>query len=699
MQEKNRPIEDRLKLNVRYLKGVGPRKAEQLSRLGISTAIDLLYCLPRRYEDRREIRLIRNVEPGGVFTIKGTIRSHGIWKTKKGMLVYEMVVNDGTGSIHGVWYNQPYLKRYFTRGAFIILYGKVESFRYLQMTHPDYEVLKKEEEDLEKINMGRIVPIYPLTQDITQKYLRSLIYREIEETSEAVKEIIPTHIRARHKLADIAFALKNIHFPHKFENLKRAYDRIVFEEFFVLETTLAIIKDKRKRDQRGIRHEARSGLFESFKKMLPFRLTEEQITAIKAIEKDMQSDHAMNRLLQGEVGSGKTVVSMYAMFLTIKNGFQAAIMVPTETLAQQHYLTISEFFMPLGISVRLIVGSTSSEAKNDIKEQLRTGKVDIIIGTHSLIQQDVSFDNVGLVIIDEQHKFGVSQRSLFRKKGRGPDVLIMTATPIPRTLAITVYGDLDVSTIKGLPEGRVPVSTYWVEDDRKDKVYRFISEEVAKGHQAYIVCPRIEEDGRDETSSAKALYEHLKNNIFPDLKLALLHGRLAGIQKDKITSDFKKNKINILVSTVVIEVGIDHPNATCMVIESADRFGLAQLHQLRGRVGRGEHKSYCILISDPKNEAARRRLEAFERTQDGFELAEEDLIIRGPGEVLGVRQHGLPEIRFGDMAEDKDLLELARTEAFQLVAQDRGLRDERNRNLREFIIDKYKGRIKTTDMS
>lgn len=693
MQGKNSQLKELLQKKTQYLRGVGPKRAKQLSRLGINTVYELLYYLPRRYEDRREIVSIKDIKPEAIYTIKGRIRTHGVWKSRKGMLIYEMVVSDGTGNIHGVWYNQPYFKKYFKIGQDIILYGKIERFRYLQMTHPDYEILDREDKTFETAHMGRIVPIYPLTRDITQRYLRILIYRAIEESINALKEMLPVPIRARNRLVDTKFAIRNIHFPNNFENLRMAYRRLVFEEFFVLETALVLIKRETKKHTEGIRHEVEEGLFESFKNMLPFKLTKGQIEAMSVIEKDMKSPQPMNRLLEGEVGSGKTVVAMYALLLTIKNGFQAAVMVPTETLAQQHYLTMSEFFMPMDINVQLLTGSIGIKTKEDIRHELKDGKIDIIIGTHSLIQEEVSFEKTGLIVIDEQHKFGVSQRALFREKGIKSDVLIMTATPIPRTLALTVYGDLDITTMRELPEGRPQVSTYWVEEERKEKAYKFVREEILNNHQAYIVCPRIEETEKSDLTAAKTIYEHLKKNVFSEFKLALMHGKMSGSEKSKLMRDFKNNKVNILVSTVVIEVGIDVPNATVMVIENADRFGLAQLHQLRGRIGRGGYKSYCILLSDPKNESARRRLEAFEQLQNGFELAEEDLSIRGPGEILGTKQHGSPEIRFGDIVQDKDILELARHEAFELIEEDSGLMEERNRNLREVILERYKSKM------
>jgi len=689
MQVKSHP----LKQKAQYLKGVGPKRAQQLSRLGITTVGDLIYYMPRRYEDRRKISPIKDVAPGSLYTVKGRIKRHGIWKSKKGLLIYDMVITDGTGSIHGVWYNQPYLKRHFSGARHIILCGNVEKFKYLQMAHPDYEVLDEADKTPDALNIGRIVPIYPLTRDVTQKYLRGIISGALENSVNTLKETLPTPVRARNRLADIKFAVKNIHFPDTPEGLKMAYRRLVFEEFFILEAALALTKNKMKKVLRGIEHRVEKGLFESFKKMLPFALTKEQAKAMKDLEEDMKAPRPMNRLLEGEVGSGKTIVAMYALFLTIKNSFQGAVMAPTEILAQQHYMTMSEFFMPLGINVCLLTGGTGGEARKKALASIKSGEADIIIGTHTLIQEEISFDRIGTVIIDEQHKFGVSQRALLRKKGVKSDVLIMTATPIPRTLALTVYGDLDISVMRGLPEGRAPVSTYWVEEERKDKLYKFLAEEISAGRQAYVVCPRIGEGAESGLTSAISVYERLKTRVFPGLKTAIIHGRMKSREKEKIMRDFKRNKINILVSTSLIEVGIDVPNATVMVIENADRFGLAQLHQLRGRIGRGEHKSYCILLSDPKNEKAKKRLEAFERVQDGFELAEEDMSIRGPGQLLGLKQHGLPEMRLGDISADRDILELARREAFELVEKDSGLKDEKNRNLREVILERYKGKM------
>jgi len=681
-------------VDVRYIKGVGPRKASDLSRLGIKTAGDLIYYMPRRHEDRSRIEPIEKLKAGEIATVKGKIVRHGVWKSKKGVLIYEMVVSDKTGSVHCVWYNQPYLKRHFAVGRDIILHGRIERFRNLQLAHPDYEILDREDDYSASVNMGRIVPIYPLTANITQRYLRSIIARILGENLRHVKEALPTYVRARHKLTDIRFALQNIHFPHKIENLRMAYHRLAFEEFMVLETALALVKRKRAEETEGVSHEVKGHEIDIFTRMLPFKLTQGQMNALKEVEQDMRRPKTMNRLIQGDVGSGKTVVAMYALFLTIRNGLQGVLMVPTETLAQQHYLSVGEFFMPLGINVRLLIGSTEKKEKERIKTELSEGAIDIIIGTHSLIQEDISLDKAGLIVVDEQHKFGVSQRSMLKKKGAKADILLMTATPIPRTLALTAYGDLDITSIKELPEGRQPISTFWVEDSRKDKVYKFVKEEVAKGHQAYIVCPRIEEEGLEELSSAKGLFENLRKNEFADIEIRLLHGRMQGKVKESVMRDFKKNKISVLVSTVLVEVGIDVPNVTVMVIENADRFGLSQLHQLRGRIGRGEHRSYCILTCRPRTEDAKRRLEAFENSADGFELAEEDLLIRGPGDILGTRQHGLPGLRFGDLIEDRGILEEARKEAFELVEGDSGLREERHAELREAVIARYKGRMK-----
>ncbi len=700
------------KIDIRYLKGVGPKRAEILHRLGIYTIEDLLYYLPRRYEDRSNFTLIRDLEPGQYYTVKGKVIKGGQYITKRGINIFQIALTDGTGIIHCVWFNQPFLKKFFREGQEIVIYGKVEKYGKLQINHPEYEIL----EGKDTLNIGRIVPVYPLTQEVNQRYIRFLTHEAIRCFISSLKEKLPAYIRARRHLVDLRFAVRNIHFPVSFENLDRAYKRLVFEEFFILQLALALRKKNIKTEKEGIKHVVDDRFIDSFKKLFPFDLTKSQLEAIRQIERDMASDKPMNRLLEGDVGSGKTVVAIYAMLLTIKNGYQAALMAPTEILARQHYINISELLMPLGINVRLLISGLKPEKKLEIKKEIENGDASIVVGTHALIWEDVRFEKIGLVVIDEQHKFGVMQRQLLKTKGSSPDVLVMTATPIPRTLALTVYGDLDISVIRELPKGRYPVTTYCIEEAKREKVYQFVREEIKKGRQAYIVYPRIwstsgvyagqnrrqsrrltkdslaELAGQGRLKAAASMYHYLQEKIFPDLKLALMHGRMGTREKEKIMKDFADGKIDILVSTTVIEVGIDVANASVMIIENAERFGLSQLHQLRGRIGRGDYPSYCILLGSPKTEASRKRFYTISQTQDGFRVAEEDLHLRGPGEFFGTRQHGLPELRFGNLIKDFDIMEEARTEAFGLVRQDPSLEDSRNAPLREVLKERFAGR-------
>lgn len=680
-----------LQTSVRYIKGVGPKKADVLSRLGLQTIEDLLFYLPRRYEDRSNLKPIREVTIGQAQTVRGEVLTFGVRKTKRGMRIFQVAVGDNTGVIYAMWFNQPFLKKFFKIGQKIILYGKVERYDVLQIHQPEYEILKPDKTS--SVHIGRIVPIYPLTQDITQRYLRSLVYHAVRNYSFAVRDFLPTHLRAKHRLVDIRFALQNIHYPKDTDGLERAYKRLVFDEFFILQTAIALKRKGVKIDSDGISHKIDEEVLDSFKDNLPFELTPSQVKVIKEIENDMKSPKPMNRLLEGDVGSGKTIVACYAILLTIRNGLQACIMAPTEILAKQHYITLSNLLAPYGINIELLISSLSQEGKQEVRQSIRAGEVNLVIGTHALIQEGVDFQNLGLVIIDEQHKFGVTQRSDLRNKGGKADILVMTATPIPRTLALTVFGDLDISVIKELPPGRRPVNTYWVEESRRKSVYDFIKEEVKSGRQAYIVCPRIKESDRSQIQAATKMHEQLKTEVFGEFSVGLVHGRMSTQDKDRVMKEFKKGKIDILVSTIVIEVGIDIPNASVMLVEDAERFGLAQLHQLRGRVGRGEYESYCILLADPKTENAQRRLNAMADTVDGFEIAEEDLQLRGPGELFGTRQHGLPEIRFGNILRDTEIMELARKEAFGLVREDPNLIDPRNQLIRRALEERFKGKL------
>ncbi len=703
MQEKSYD----LKTPARYFKGVGPKKSEDLARLGIETVEDMLFYLPSRYEDRSSFTKIKDLKAGESRTVQGEIVTVSSRTAKSGMPIFQVSVTDHTGFVHAIWFKQPYLKDYFMKGQKVVLYGKVERYDKLQIVQPEYEILDGDQTD--SVNVGRIVPIYSSTAQLTQRYLRNLMFQAVTKYYSLLSERLPTYILARDHLVDIKFAVRNIHFPYSFDNLDKAYRRIVFEEFFMLQLALAIKKRRMKAPDSGLSHVVSGGLVESFRKAVPFSLTEGQKKAIADIERDMTSGKAMNRLLEGDVGSGKTVVAAHALALTIQNGYQGVMMAPTEVLARQHFIVLSELFMPLGINTALMVGGIDDRSREELYAKIKEGDVDVVVGTHAIIQESVGFKKLGLAVIDEQHKFGVSQRAMLMGKGHNPHILVMTATPIPRTLALTVYGDLDMSVIRELPKGRKPIATYWVEEEKRDRVYGFIKEEIGKGRQAYVVCPVIESKvsglrpvvgGQDnKIPGAKELFEKLKEGPFAGLEVGLLHGRMESREKDRIMRDFKKGKIQILVSTVVIEVGIDVPNATVMLIENADRFGLSQLHQLRGRIGRGEHESYCILLADPRTEAAAERLKTIEDTMDGFQIAEADLELRGPGEFFGTRQHGLPEIKFGNILKDFDIMELARREAFQVVAKDPKLQEDHHRPLKEALVRKFRDKLALGDVA
>lgn len=678
-------------ISIRYIKGVGPKKAHLFERLGIENATDLFYYLPRRYEDRSHVIKIKDLKPGQTGTIIGKVLKTNIFTARTGTRIFEIVVAEGNHRVFAVWYNQPFMAKVFSQGQTVMLYGKYEVERHFQITHPTFEILDNEN-NKESLNIGRIVPVYSLTENLTQKYLRKVVYQAIRTQIGNVQDMLPTRIRAKKRLVDSRFAIENIHFPYSSENLERAYRRLVFEEFFILQAVMAI----RRKNIRvmGIKHKVAEGLLSEFERLFTFNFTGEQKKCIKEIEADMSSDKPMYRLLQGDVGSGKTVVSMYALLLSVQNGYQAVMLVPTEILARQHYVTVSKIFMPLGLNVRLLVKGIGQEDRAAIKKELAEGEADIVIGTHSLLQQDIDYRRLGLVVIDEQHKFGVDQRKVLRKKGRNvPDTLIMTATPIPRSLVLTVFGDMDISLLKEKPEGRQPVTTYWIEEDQREAVYAFLRDEITKGHQAFIVYPRIKASDSFDLKSIDRMYDYLQKEVFSDLRIALVHGQLKPGQTKKTMDDFRRKKYDILVATTVIEVGVDIPNVTVMMVEHAERYGLAQLHQLRGRIGRSRHTSFCILMGQPKTDASYQRLSTMTETDDGFEISEKDMDIRGPGEFLGTRQSGLPELKIGNIARDFRVMEEARIEAFSLVEEDPGLKDPRNAGIRQSIVERFKGKL------
>jgi ATP-dependent DNA helicase RecG len=678
---------DKLQRSVQYIKGVGPAKFKILNHLGIYTVGDIFYYFPRRYEDRRNFVPISRSKIGNYATVKGTIRTLGLYRSKKGLSIFQIAVEDASGVLVAIWFNQPFMKRYFKKGQEIILYGRVEKYKRLQMNAPEFEFVSEKEGCL---HIGRIVPIYSLTAKLNQRYLRTIVSKAIQNFCSFIPDMLPYSLREKLGLLPLTLAIRYIHFPPDFTVKEKAYRRLVFDEFFMLQIILALKKKHQGTDKAAIMHTTEGKLIEKFKRSLPFQLTADQNKVIKEIEKDMQAPKAMNRLLQGEVGSGKTIVASYAIVLSVQSGYQAAMMVPTEILAEQHYLMISKLLVSLDINVGMLINNMSRAAKLSTIQDLASGALDVVVGTHALIEGNLQFKRLGLVVIDEQHKFGVLQRVHLRKKGQNPDYLVMTATPIPRTLAMTIYGDLDISTIRELPKGRVPISTFWVGTKAIKEVYAFVREEIDRGRQAYIVYPLIERSPISELKAATQMYERLRQDEFRAYRISLIHSQIKTSEKEKIMQSFKNHKIDILISTTVIEVGIDIPNASVMIVEHAERFGLSQLHQLRGRIGRGPYPSYCILVSDPRTEKARLRIDAMLATQDGFRLAEEDLDIRGPGRFFGHAQHGLPELRIGNPAKDMELMELARQEAFSLIKIDPYLKAPQHSLIRQRLKERFR---------
>jgi ATP-dependent DNA helicase RecG len=673
---------------VQYIKSVGPARARILAAKGILTVEDLLYYVPRRYEDRRHPRTAAEVQPGETATVVGVVRAVRAYQTRRrGLNIFEVELSEGVRRLRCRWFNSDYLKKILAEGQILALYGQVEedsspgSWRGtdLQMVHPQYEILSGEEAGPggASLEVERIVPIYETAGSgrLTSRFFRRLVYSVLDQLG-TVDDPLPACVRQELGLPHRWEALAKTHFPDPdsdpaaLASFRSAHQfRLIFEEFFFLQTGAAV-KRRRARTAPGIAFQITDAVREKIKSILPFHPTEAQKRVLKEIAADMTAPHPMNRLLQGDVGSGKTIVALQAAVIAIENGCQVAVMAPTEILAVQHFLYFRRLLGQSGYQVALLTSAATPGEKTKLKRLIREGMVHITIGTHALIEEDVEFRALGLVVVDEQHRFGVLQRLRLMQKGRWPDVLVMTATPIPRTLALTLYGELEVSVIDQMPPGRQPIATRHVSDSRAAEVYEFVRKQVASGRQAYIVYPLVEESEKADLKSAMEMHDRLSRDTFPEFRVGLLHGRLPADQKDGVMSEFKAGQIQVLVATTVVEVGVDVPNAAVMVIEHAERFGLLQLHQLRGRVGRGARKSYCILVSSgPLTDEARARLGVLTRTQDGFEIAETDLSLRGPGEFFGTRQSGMPAFRIADLVRDRDVLELARREATKLVDQ------------------------------
>ncbi|MFA4989874.1 MAG: ATP-dependent DNA helicase RecG [Candidatus Omnitrophota bacterium] len=678
---------------IRYLKGIGPKRAKVFAQAGINSVEDLFYYFPRRYEDRTNFVPVAGLKPGEIQTIKVKVLAlgqHDSWRLPAGRQgrrrfnITEVAVGDNTGKVNCVWFNQPYLANYFKLGTEVILYGKVELYGVkLQMNNPEFEVLADQADA--RLAAGGLVPVYSLPAGFSQRSLRRLIKNALDKYLPRVKECLPYDLRQRNNLLNLARALLNIHFPENPELQKEAYRRLSFEEFFLFQLPI-ILRKLRRKDKLGLAHKVDGDLLKGFIRRLPFQFTAAQKKVIEEIKSDMASPRPMQRLLQGDVGSGKTVVALAAGVMAIQGGYQVAFMAPTEILARQHYAKAQT---EKQLNIKLLTSSLAKKEKEKIYREIKEGQAGLFIGTHALLEEGVRFKNLGLVIIDEQHKFGVSQRLLLSAKGATPDVLIMTATPIPRTLAITLYGDLDVSIINELPPGRLTVKTLLFEQSRRQEAYRLARQELKAGRQAYIIYPVIEESYALDIAGAKKMFSELKTGEFKDFKLGLIHGKLKQEEQDRVMGVFKNNKIDMLVSTTVLEVGIDIPNATCMIIEHAERFGLSQLHQLRGRVGRGSAESICLLISDGGTIQASGRLAAMIKYSDGFKIAEEDLRIRGPGEFFGRAQHGLSELKIADPLAQMQLLKRAREEVVKLLNLDERLEIRQNILLKKKLAQRF----------
>ena len=673
---------------VTALKGVGKQKAQELAKLDIQTVGDLLEHYPFRYEDRAHLKPLAQLGDQVPETVLGQVVQTAVAPYRGRGRMLNVLLQCETGTITLVWFNQAYLKDKLTIGTRLIATGKVSGGGRKRMAVQDFEIL---DDDDDGTSFQRIIPVHRATEKLSAKWLRSLVEQALDQYGAAVTEHMPAELSKKYRLMPLAEAIRAIHFPSDWSELNLARYRLVMDEFTVMLLGLRA-KQITGEEKTGICHRTSEGLTNRFLKQLPFRLTNAQRRVILEIKADMESARPMQRLVQGDVGSGKTMVAVYTLLKAAEGGYQSALMAPTEILAEQHYLTLKPILEPLGVGLALLKGSLSTADKNQIVQGLTDGTSTVAVGTHALIQKSVSFCNLGAIVIDEQHRFGVKQRLALENKGLSPDVLVMTATPIPRSLALTIYGDLDLSVIDELPPGRKPIITYHVGERKRQGMYGFIAKELAQGRQAYVVCPLIEESEKMDLENAQALAEKLSKEIYPQYRIGLLHGRMTTAEKMAVMEDFRSNKLQILVSTTVIEVGVDVPNANIMVIENAERFGLAQLHQLRGRVGRGSAQSYCILMADARTDEARRRMDIMVKSNDGFVIAEEDLALRGPGEVLGVRQSGLPDFKIADLVQDIKLLERSKLLAADIL-QD-GLEQEKYASLRERIDKVYQRKVR-----
>lgn len=673
-----------LKKPIQYLKGVGEARARLFHKLNIFTVEDVIYHFPRDYEDRSEKKKISQLLDGESCTFEGIVFSRmQEMKIRKGLVIYKLIVKDETGSAVLTWFNNKFIKNAFVVGEKYLFFGKIRrKFGKIEIVDPVYE--RADSENLK--HTCQIIPLYPATEGLTQKIIQGVMRNALDSIDAKLEEILPEYIRKGYNLAEINYAIQSIHFPSTLESFDYARRRLVFEELLILQLGLLRIKDSLEEQSEGLNLKIMPQLQELVES-LPFELTGDQKKVLNEIMKDIQGPKPMNRLVQGDVGSGKTIVAVLSLFNTVLNGYQGALMAPTEILAEQHYKSTKGLLEKFGIKIGLLVGSLTQKQKEQMLEDIKEGRVDIVIGTHALIEDKVLFDKLGMVITDEQHRFGVRQRSILSSKGINPHILVMTATPIPRTLALILYGDLDISIIKEMPPGRKKIETYAVDNSMRDRINAFIRKEVLAGRQAYVVCPLVEDS---EAITAKSVVEHAEKlqKDFPEFNVGYLHGKMKPKEKEEIMRDFRDCKIHILVSTTVIEVGVNVPNASVMIIENAERFGLAQLHQLRGRVGRGEYQSYCILFNEGDSKVSKERAIIMAKTNDGFEISEKDLELRGPGEFFGIRQHGLPDLKIANLFKDMDVLKEAQELCFKILKEDKELKKPEHRLIRDVINQK-----------
>jgi len=675
---------------VRYVKGVGPQRMQQLVQLGIETIEDACYYAPRRHEDRTRLLTIRELKAGDVATVRARILAKGVRRLRRGQTIFQAAVGDASGRMDAVWFNSPYLDRQLKVRDDLILHGRVDARPKLQMVHPEFERIEKEDDagstgpplalsdrgELRgSLHMGRIVPIYPVTEGLSQRWFRHFIATILEQYSRELQEVLPASIRQSRGWPGVTESVRELHFPSSWDALNLSRQRLAFDELFVLQVALAQRRAQTLAKTKPQRYVIDGPLSQALRQRLPFALTASQHQVLEELLQDLRQSYPMYRLLQGDVGCGKTIILVFLIAVAVQSGYQVALMAPTELLAEQHARVISGYLASLQVSVALLSQSVPAPERHRLYEAIASGNISVIIGTHALIQRPVVFKKLSLVIIDEQHKFGVVQRAYLAKKADVPDVLVLTATPIPRTLALSIYGDLAASTITEMPPGRRPIDTLWMREAQRPELYRMIHAHLGQGRQGYIVYPLVTERQTTDLKAATQMAKRLQAEVFPGVRIGLLHGQMKPNVKERTMAAFARGDLPLLVSTVIVEVGLDVPNATMMVIEHPERFGLAQLHQLRGRIGRGSHPATCFVITDTQDEAVRERLKAFVKTTDGFQLAEKDLELRGPGALFGKQQHGWRRFRIADLARDRLVLESAREEAQQLIAHDPALRD------------------------